>query len=97
MQPWSDAALGSIKFSGPVGGATVLVKIGEISWFDTVMMISAESEMLYKDMVPHNYIKEQDYFEIPGEGTVTVTIPYGAIRFQIFCPEGSCLPCRIFL
>lgn len=85
-----EAARGSIKFSGAVGGATLSVKIGDISWFDTVMKISAEGQTLYKDMVPHNYIKEQDYFEIPGDGTVTVTIPEGATSFEISCPEGSC-------
>lgn len=85
-----EAARGGLRFTGAVGGATLSVKIGDISWFDTVMEISADGQTLYKDMVPHNYIKEYDYFEIPGDGTVTVTIPENAAGFEISCPAGSC-------
>ena len=85
-----DASRGSIKFSGAVGGAALSVKIGDISWFDTIMKISADGQILYKDMVPHNYVKEQDCFEILGDGIVTVTIPEDASSFEISCPEGSC-------
>lgn len=85
-----DAARGSLKFYGAVGGATLSVKIGDISWFDTVMEVSAAGQTLYKDMVPHNYIEEQDYFEIPGDGIVTIAIPEHATSFEISCPEGSC-------
>ena len=85
-----DVAKGSLKFSGAVGGAILSVRIGDISWFETEMRISAEGKTLYQGMVPSNYIAEQDYFEIIGDGIVTVNIPEDATYFEISCPEGSC-------
>lgn len=83
-----EVAKGALKFSGAVGGATLSVTIQEISWFDTIMRISADGQTLYEGMEPYTYDEETDYIGV--NGTVTVTIPEDASNFEISCPEGSC-------
>lgn len=83
-----EAAEGALKFTGAVGGATLSVTIQDISWFDTIMRISADGQPLYEGMEAYTYDEATDYIGV--NGTVTVTIPEDASCFEISCPEGSC-------
>lgn len=83
-----EEAKGAMKFSGDVGGATLSVTISGISWFDTIMRISADGQILYEGMEPYIYDEANDAIIV--NGTVTVTIPEDATSFEISCPEGSC-------
>ena len=83
-----DEAKGALKFTGAVGGAELSVTIEDISWFDTVMKISAAGQTLYEGMEEYTYDEATDYISV--DKTVTVTIPEGADSFEISCPEGSC-------